>query len=148
MRFIHGLGSYLALGAVLAFGTPVPAAAAPAPIAGKRVEAPGGAYYKIDAPSLASLLARKDFLLVNVHIPYAGEIAGTDAFIPFDQIGANLARLPKDKGAKVVLYCRSGRMSTIAAEELVKDGYSNILELEGGMNSWQKEGFPIVQAKR
>ena len=77
------------------------------------------------------MLGAKDFLLVNVHIPYDGELAGTDLFIPFDQITDQLDKLPQDKSAKLVLYCRSGRMSTEAGRDLVGLGYTNVWELGG-----------------
>ena len=46
----------------------------------------------ITSAELATMLQKKDFLFVNVHIPYEGEIKGTDALIAFDQIAENLQR--------------------------------------------------------
>src|SRR3990167_11357890 len=94
---------------------------------------------------LATVLKQKDFFFVNVHVPYEGEIKNTDAFIPYDTIADNLDKLPKDKNAKIVLYCRSGRMSEIAARELSQLGYTQISHLSGGMIDWKKDGYEIIK---
>ncbi len=94
---------------------------------------------------LAGMLADKDFFFVNTHIPYEGEIEGTDAFIPYDRIEENLALFPAELDAKIVLYCRSGRMSAIAADALRSLGYTNVWDLEGGMIAWEEAGFPLSE---
>ena len=108
----------------------------------------GGSYTDVSAGGLARMLARKEFPLVNVHIPYEGEIAGTDLFIPFDQVEAKLAELPADRSAKLVLYCRSGSMSATVARALVRLGYTNVWNLDGGMIAWKQTGHPLVQKGR
>jgi rhodanese-related sulfurtransferase len=102
-------------------------------------------YKQITAEELAAMMAHKDFALINVHIPYEGEIERTDAEIPFDKIGEHLSALPQDKAAKIVLYCRSGHMSAIAAKELAARGYTDVSDLLGGMNSWKASGHPIIE---
>ncbi|MGF7008020.1 rhodanese-like domain-containing protein [Aminobacter sp. BE322] len=99
----------------------------------------------ISSDELAGMLKRKDFAFVNVHIPYEGEIEGTDAFIPFDKMDENLDKLPKDKNAKVVLYCRSGRMSAVAAKRLTELGYTQVSDLTGGMIAWEASGRQILK---
>jgi rhodanese-related sulfurtransferase len=111
--------------------------------AGADVAVAGGSYKDISASELATMLKNKDFVFINVHIPFAGNIAGTDLSIPYDQIEQSLSQLPADKNAKIVLYCRSGRMSQIAAEELVLLGYTNIWNLMGGMAEWEQAGYDI-----
>ena len=103
----------------------------------------GGSYTDVSADGLAAILEDKDFPLINVHIPYEGEIEGTDEFIPFDEIEQNLNKLPADKDARIVVYCRSGSMSTQAASTLVKRGYTDVWNLDGGMVDWEEAGFEI-----
>ena len=112
-------------------------------VVGQKVSAVGGSYTDVSVIELQTMLANKDFTFINVHIPFEGNIAQTDLSIPYDQIDQNLDKLPSDKNAKIVLYCRSGRMSTIAATTLVSLGYTNIWELSGGMVAWEQAGLKI-----
>lgn len=56
--------------------------------------------------------------------------------VPYDQVAERLAEIPRDKD--VVLYCRSGRRTQIAAETLAENGYTRLLHLDGDMNAWEK----------
>lgn len=107
-----------------------------------------GSYIDVNASGLASMLESKDFPLINVHVPYEGEIEGTDSFIPWDGIDAELEGLPTDMSAKLVVYCRSGGMSAIAARTLVKLGYTDVWNLDGGMIAWEQAGYPLVDKGR
>ncbi|MBU2008464.1 MAG: rhodanese-like domain-containing protein [Chloroflexi bacterium] len=100
-------------------------------------------YRSIEPEALHSMLAQEDFLLVNVHIPYEGRIPGTDTFIPYNEIDNNRNRLPADKGAKIAVYCMTGSMSEIATRRLVELGYTQVLDLKGGMLAWQRQGYPL-----
>lgn len=113
------------------------------PVTGETVTAAGGSYKNVSPDDLNAMLKNKDFVFINVHIPFAGDIAETDLSIPYDEIGQNLSQLPADKDAKIVLYCRSGRMSAIAAEALVKLSYTNVWNLDGGMVAWEQVGFDL-----
>ena len=101
---------------------------------------------EISATQLHQMLKKKDFTLINVHIPYAGEIPNTDMFIPYDEIIGHLNELA-DKNQKIVLYCRSDHMSTIAAETLTQKGYSNLYNLKGGMNAWRAAGYRLLEKR-
>lgn len=99
----------------------------------------------ITVQDLATILEKyPDVTVVNVHIPYSGNIPGTDLSIPYNTIGTQIDKLP-DKESVIVLYCRSGAMSTQAAQTLVQLGYKNILEVDGGMNAWTAAGFSLEQ---
>ena len=114
---------------------------------GTRVEVTGGAYTKVARQELQTLLANKTFPLINVNTPYEGEIEKTDAVIPYNEIDKIVEKLPSDKNAMVVLYCRSGRMSRETTEALVTLGYTNVWNLDRGMVGWKEAGFPIVTKK-
>jgi phage shock protein E len=94
------------------------------------------------------MLTHKDFTFVNVKTPYIGEIDGTDLYIPYDQLTARASQLPADKSSKILVYCRSGVESAQAAQTLLNLGYTNVWNLDGGMNAWQSSGRTLVQKNR
>jgi len=115
---------------------------------GTLVQANGGHWTNITPDTLASMLPTKDFTLLNVKTPYTGEIAGTDLYIPYNQLAGRAAELPKDKNARITVYCRSGNESAIAAQTLIDLGYTNIDNLDGGMTAWTASGRQLVQLDR
>jgi len=105
-------------------------------------------YVNISVDQFAEMLKHKDFILIDVHIPYKGEIPGTDLFIPYNAIDQNKEKLPRQKDAKIVVYCETGYMSGIAAEKLVDMRYTNVLVFRGGMREWERSGRPLVLRSR
>ena len=101
-------------------------------------------YADISADQLAEMLKNKDFVLIDVHIPYAGEIPGTDLFIPYNAIDQYKEKLPRQKDAKIVVYCETGYMSAIAAKKLVEMGYTRVLLFRGGMSEWEGSGRKLL----
>lgn len=102
------------------------------------------AYQNISANQFVKMMEQKDFTLINVHIPYQGEIPGTDLLIPFNRIDRYKNQLPDDKDARIVVYCMMGPMGQIAAEKLVGMGYRRVIHLQGGMMAWRNAGKELV----
>ena len=67
----------------------------------------------------------------------AGHIPGA-ILIPYTQIEEKAKGMLPDEGQLILVYCRSGRRSKIAAEVLVELGYTNIKEF-GGIIDWPYE---------
>jgi len=47
--------------------------------------------------------------------------------------------------APLVLYCGGGFRSALAADNLQKMGYSNVLSMDGGIRGWREKGFPLTK---
>jgi rhodanese-related sulfurtransferase len=93
--------------------------------------------------ALHDLLAASNPIVINVHIPYAGDIPGTEVDIPFDQVDDIETYLKHDHCADVVLVCNGGSMSLSAGNELIQRGYLRVRDLNGGMGAWQAAGYPL-----
>ncbi|HEV2287929.1 MAG TPA: rhodanese-like domain-containing protein [Candidatus Acidoferrales bacterium] len=50
-----------------------------------------------------------------------------------------------DKNARLVLYCGGGFRSALAADNLQKMGYKNVISMDGGWRGWTEAGFPTVK---
>jgi rhodanese-related sulfurtransferase len=86
----------------------------------------------------------EDFLFVDVRNPdeYAiCSIKGTK-LIPLGELGHRLKEIPKDK--LVVLHCHHGGRSTRAVNFLKSQGYTEVKNLEGGIDQWSLSIDPSV----
>jgi rhodanese-related sulfurtransferase len=52
-------------------------------------------------------------------------------------------RIP-DAGTEIILYCGGGFRSALAADNLRKMGYTNVLSMDGGVRGWRDKGYPLV----
>jgi len=53
------------------------------------------------------------------------------------------ARVP-DPTSPIILYCGGGYRSALAADNLQKMGYTNVLSMDGGWRGWREKGYPIA----
>ena len=105
-------------------------------------------YQTLTIDEFANIVAEEsdEYTIVNVHIPYEGEVAETDMSIAYNDIATLSSALP-DKNAPIILYCRSGRMSEEASRVLIELGYTNLYDVPGGMNAWQNSGRELLNAE-
>jgi rhodanese-related sulfurtransferase len=48
-----------------------------------------------------------------------------------------------DTAAPIILYCGGGFRSALAADNLQKMGYTNVISMDGGFRGWKESGYPI-----
>ena len=59
-------------------------------------------------------------------------------------IERDIEKTVPDKDATVVLYCGGGYRSALAADNLQKMGYRNVISMDGGWRGWTEAGFPVI----
>jgi len=57
----------------------------------------------------------------------------------------DIEALIADKDAPIVLYCGGGFRSALAADNLQKMGYRNVLSMSGGIKAWREAGLPMTR---
>jgi rhodanese-related sulfurtransferase len=103
---------------------------------------------EIDSHDLQARLSKADdFLLLDIRS--LGELARgmlPDAeHIPMHLIPVRMHELPQDKD--VILYCHSGARSYHACAYLTQQGYTNVINLSGGILGWARSGYRLSMQK-
>jgi rhodanese-related sulfurtransferase len=108
----------------------------------------GAAAVQPIAPEAAAKLMASDAALqiLDVRTPEEvslGVIKGAKMINWFDADFASRAVAALDKSKPLLVYCKVGGRSAQAANVLLKQGFSNIYNLQGGMMKWEGEGHPV-----
>jgi len=91
--------------------------------------------------------ANDQFLLIDVrednewqqgHLPHAIHLGK-------GIIERDIERRVPDPNAPLVLYCGGGFRSAIAADNLGRMGYTNVLSMDGGIREWREKGYPLTR---
>ena len=86
-------------------------------------------------------------MILDVRTPaeyYSGHIPGA-VLIPLQQLADRLSEIENHKEKDILIYCRSGNRSTVAAEILNRDGFKKTHNLRDGILDWIKNGFELKQ---
>ena len=102
-------------------------------------EGGSASYDQISGAEAKALMdSESGYIILDVREQYEydeGHIPGA-ILIPYGEIADRAENELPDKDQLILVYCRSGRRSKIAAEELVKLGYTNVKEF-GGIIDWK-----------
>ncbi|CAN5854400.1 hypothetical protein BH11PSE12_BH11PSE12_12270 [soil metagenome] len=109
------------------------------------VFAAAGAANTIDVTQVTRLQNAGTLLLdVREVDEYAQAHVAGSTLIPLGQLQQRLQEINADKSQPVLVICRSGQRSARAIHLLEQAGFSATVNVEGGMNAWQKAGLPVV----
>jgi glyoxylase-like metal-dependent hydrolase (beta-lactamase superfamily II)/rhodanese-related sulfurtransferase len=91
---------------------------------------------------------RQRLTILDVRSPE--ELSGPDGRIegslniPLPELEARRGDIPADR--PVVVVCHAGSRSALATQQLLKDGFSRVANLRGGLVRWSAEGYPLIGA--
>lgn len=60
-------------------------------------------------------------------------------------IERDIEKVIPDLSSEIVLYCGGGFRSALAADNLQKMGYTNVISMDGGYRGWGEAGYPLVR---
>jgi rhodanese-related sulfurtransferase len=104
-------------------------------------------FYMVKADALATELAENPPVLIDVRSQAEwdkdGYIEGA-TLIPFPEFLNNLDKLPAEKDTRIVIYCGSGHRGAMAEMALYLMGYTNVVNLGGGLGAWKAASMPVA----
>ena len=110
-------------------------------------EAEGEARFtELDAREAAQLIRSANPLILDVRTPgeyYDGHIEHAK-LIPLHQLEQRLGEIDDYKDRDLLVYCRSGNRSTVAAEILIRDGFKRLYHLRPGIRGWRQANLPVT----
>ncbi len=102
------------------------------------------AYISLTAPEAHERLQQEPWQILDVRedSEYQSGHLQNSLHIPMDQLSER-ATQELDKTAPVLVYCRSGNRSAVAAEILINLGFDQVINLDGGIVAWQSGGYAV-----
>jgi rhodanese-related sulfurtransferase len=100
--------------------------------------------HTVDAQTLKQGLDQQSVTLIDVREPgeFAGEHIPGATLVALSQFDPR--KIPQTEDTQLVLYCRSGNRSAIAAQKLFDAGFESIAHLSCGIGAWKEAGYPTV----
>lgn len=104
--------------------------------------------YKIITPTEAvTLINRQEALVLDVRTANErsqGSIINAK-HVPLDALSQQADNLTKDKDKPVLVFCKMGNRSSGACKLLLKNSYTDVYNLKGGINAWINDQLPITK---
>jgi rhodanese-related sulfurtransferase len=103
--------------------------------------------YQQLSPEEATRFYNRGAMLIDVRTEaeYKTGFIGEAKNMPVSELKSKISTLASHKEKPVLVYCQSGARSAGAASALVKEGFTQVANLRGGILSWKMAGLPINQ---
>lgn len=104
-----------------------------------------GKFEHISPKEMEAMIEEKPGIILDVRTPQetAQGVIKDAVFLDFngDNFSDKLTEL--EKGKPIYVYCASGRRSSITAKMLIKAGYTEVYNLDGGIQGWKASSLPV-----
>jgi rhodanese-related sulfurtransferase len=101
----------------------------------------------VDAAAAKKLAEDPQVVIIDVRTP--GEFSGghlkNAKLIPVTEIGSRIDEIANLKDSTILVYCRSGHRSSMAAQVLGKQGFTKVNNLKGGISAWESAGYGVTK---
>jgi rhodanese-related sulfurtransferase len=100
---------------------------------------------EVDTVGALQLINHKDAIILDVREQKeydAGHVLKAK-LVPLGKLHERIGELEKYREQPIVVMCRSGQRSSAATAQLVKQGFTQVHNLAGGMIAWQKANLPV-----
>jgi rhodanese-related sulfurtransferase len=107
---------------------------------------PGDAYQLEPSATNKYVLSEKTRILDvrEFYAPQDGRLAGA-IHIPLSQLARQTYRLPADRDAPILVFCQNGVRGTMALTALRTMGYTNVQNLRGGLDAWDRGRILVLK---
>ena len=101
----------------------------------------------VAAVTAQSLVKDPKVTIIDVRTPqeYKDGHLKRAKLIPVSEIGSRIGEISSLKDSEILVYCRSGHRSSIAARILKKAGFTRISNMQGGISAWQGAGGAVTR---
>nr|WP_296748646.1 rhodanese-like domain-containing protein [Thioalkalivibrio sp.] len=102
-------------------------------------------YRALPPAEAVRVMNQEDALVLDVREDneFTGGRIGGARHIPLGVLKQRVKDIERFKESPVVVYCRSGARSAVAASQLVAAGFTDVTNLQGGLQAWQSAGLPV-----
>lgn len=109
-----------------------------------------GSKGSVDPVAATDMINRRDAIIIDVRssADFAKGHIINAVNIPMNGFKKQIPTLQKHKGKPIVINCRSGSQSSMASQQLRKEGFEEVYNLRGGILAWESANLPLTRKKR